>query len=44
VELIASVWFVELGGRISEWFVVCMGRIISGWFMVEHDKANGQWE
>jgi hypothetical protein len=33
-----------MGGKISGWFVVCMGDKVENRLVTTQDKTNGQWE
>jgi hypothetical protein len=34
------VWFVKIGEKNNEWFMVCMGDGVKNRFVVAHDETN----
>jgi len=41
IELVGDAWLVKTIGAMSRWFMVCIGNGVQNWFMVAHEKANG---
>jgi hypothetical protein len=41
---VGGVWFVKMGGGTNGKCVVWMRDGMEIWFVVAHDKTNGQWE